>query len=981
MPMNTRRSLGAAQRQQDWHSEPSVRAAKLTLKERVNAFFSYVSHQKLNDSSYKRWKSVLNTSISTWDMRVLLDIVKDIPLHTVRISSEQIAYKDRIEFLYPFVPSMESPTSETTTPPSLSTDKKKSPPKTPPSKFQLPTTLDDDKEDASIVTSPGTNPSYVTQASDSNTESPPGLKSPFQPKQKGQLTPNRLTFPTLDMVTPVTKISATVVPKPTETQDDDPVTPAKITQDADLNRDELKKLIKEVMQDVLKEQFQQYSDSTDKNIENKFKDIISNQMNPTIKQQVSKTFNNKVTDTIKAAVGEQLQNQVSSSIDELVTQKLESRTESFLYDLTVKYIHPKISTLVLDSIDNLKKYRDDCNESISERAHQECERIPRLFSQYRESINTTVTTAKRDIKQKCDDAFLQLGVETATNLKYIADETKDALLNLSEIAQDRTNQLKRTMNMEVLKAEQTICNICENQIDQTKAALETIPTSYQSATPVPSVPNPTSTFKNGDIAWYTQKPTSAPVLIKIESVHFDDQGTPFYTIEYPTGFQKQTIETNLSTSAKPLDSTTVCNRFREADTSWSHKQNLVNLADYEDDDEDEFQSPPPKSHIHTKQRNLPNAQHIPSESEIRSEGPSIWQRNQFQKLFRAKVESNDTMLVFYQQLQSQSAVYGIYLRELKHIQPDLDLCPDGVSDRARKVMAIALYTRLQDCDIVSSEYIEGQNYIAQYGSTSDGYSVLYQMIRLVHPNLIQGDKIYNLPLLSQAKNIFQYSAMCRNFILIQSIKKREYTEKERSELFLQNVDEDKYLAARNKCLTELDIATMKGENTVSVSNLKFENLPTTLQQYADKLSNHSVGFTPTVRVLDASNNHDNSSGIINAINKFQNRQRGRTNTKYPNRRSQYVAFQCIGCGGWGHKVTTCQNVPKVALCLQYIKDKPVYVQKLVDEYKRINNKATKKGIVRALLDQTSELSIDPEDYLSTHDVDIPMEDVEEIQQE
>ena len=485
-------------------------------------------------------------------------------------------------------------------------------------------------------------------------------------------------------------------------------------------------------------------------------------------------------------------------------------------------------------------------------------------------------------------------------------------------------------------------------------------------------------FQRGDLVWYTQSQTSKPVQIKIEGVHFDDEGTPFYTIEYPTGFQKQTIESNLSRTANAVDPAKVCNRFREVETSWSQKQSFANLADDEDDEEDNLPSHPMHSQIQTKPRNMLNSQQTPSDQEIRSQGPSIWQRSQFQKHFRAKVESNDTMLVFYQQLQSQSSAYGIYLRELKHIQPDLDLCPDGVSAKARNIMAIAIYTRLQDYDIVSSDYTEGQNYIAQYGSTSDGYSVLYQMIRLVHPNLVQGDKTYNLPILSQAKNLFHYAAMCRNFILIQSIKKREYTEKERSELFLLNVDEDKYLSARNKCLTELDIATMQGENTVSVSNLKFENLPTTLQQYANKLNLGSI--TPTIRVLDASNNHENSAGVIRALQKFQPKQRGKPSSRFPNRRSQYVAFQCIGCGGWGHKVTTCQNVPKVALCLQYIKDKPVYVQKLVDEYKRVNNKATKKGIVRALIDQDPGSQMDPEEYLESYDVDIPMEEVDELQQ-
>ena len=310
---------------------------------------------------------------------------------------------------------------------------------------------------------------------------------------------------------------------------------------------------------------------------------------------------------------------------------------------------------------------------------------------------------------------------------------------------------------------------------------------------------------------------------------------------------------------------------------------------------------------------------------------------------------------------------GIYLIPLQDVRPDIDLCPPDVSKTARNAMMIAIFQKMQDPDCVDHDYIEARNQIQQYCSSSDGYRVLYQLLRNVHPHLIRGKKLYNLPFLSQCENIYEYADLCRNYILVQEIKNRIYSEKEKSEMFLQNIDDPTYEPGRAKCLAEIDITTNRGDTEIQNSDLRFENLPTTLIQYNNALTVSSPGQA-VVRAMRGGN---------------QRMKFTPTRSKQPFRKNNpnYKPIQCLGCGIWGHPVTQCKNVPKIAMAQEYIKRKPQHVAKLVEEHKRVNNPTTKTGTVRVMLSINEDDTQNPEQFLETNDIDIPMETVHDTSQE
>ena len=102
------------------------------------------------------------------------------------------------------------------------------------------------------------------------------------------------------------------------------------------------------------------------------------------------------------------------------------------------------------------------------------------------------------------------------------------------------------------------------------------------------------------------------------------------------------------------------------------------------------------------------------------------------------MKSDDDILVFYNQLRSQGRTYNIHLIDSQRIGPDRDLCPVGIPASARETMALAIYQKLQDENTRDLNYDELQNSLDQHAATSDGYEVLQELLRRVHPNLYEG---------------------------------------------------------------------------------------------------------------------------------------------------------------------------------------------------------------------------------------------------
>ena len=1009
MPVSTRTSLSS----QSWQPAKSSKSLKDTLEQRVNAFFSQDTHKQLHNPVYLDWIQHTEVRKSQWDLRILLEVVKRIPLSTVKFVSNSAAYKDRLHFSYPFKPEMEHSILKT-------------PPSSPATTLVTPTELQSERSPELLTTDSPQN----SGTPNSNATTVPNTETPQEPTLPVDSAKNAQDSPNLsqEVFTPLQTLDTSILTPESNTQGDTQDTEKGVTGRFITNR--IQTIFQQQFQEQFKqsfhEQFQEsmntYSDTLDGRIrhvvDEALDDLHKRKVIPYVKTSVQELFTTTTNATIESLIDDKIDDQIRTNMEQSSIAILETQAKTLSDSVLNDIIKPEVNNIVQTTKDDLTRNvltkiqglrnvvntaKDELNRTTSESVKEiqtKSNKVTQLISTFTTTHSDFARKARNDLNEASEKIMLDLSKDANQHLEYIAQESADALQNFADIASDRTISLKRSLAENLSQAKDDITASAHFHINNMRTWFDANSQAFKAVSQ--SQPTQPEMFKQDQLVFYTKNENSTPTPVTIAAVHRDDEDELFYTIQFPTGSEVQTVSERLSLN-KPNKS-----RFEDADVqenqnkiplnSFYQKKNTnnrylshqaqsktqyqrhrdshpqskpvakthaapiyVDLEDYDDED--------PVEVVQNQATGTPRAtgQQFLKETEVIRNGPTPYMVTQFHKQFKAKVENKDMILTFYQQLHAQGKPYGIYIIDLKEVRQDCDLCPDNIPPVARNAMQIALYQKLQDVDCISYDFKEAQNQIDAYSNTSDGFATLYQMLRMVHPHLMEGTKMYNAPKLSEAKDLFQYAAMCRNYILFQEIQQRTYTEKEQSEMFLQNVDDPDYSAGRAQCITELAVATLDGTSNVRISNMKFSNLPMTLQQYNNKL------------------NLSNNQPIVRAIQKPPFQRNAYKNNATPNRiprRSNYEPYLCMGCGLWGHKVTKCKNVPKVAIALEYIKNKPRHVQKLVSEFKRVNDKSTKRTTVRVL--QTNgmlENYEDPETYLNDNDIDVPMEETPLVNEE
>jgi len=373
-----------------------------------------------------------------------------------------------------------------------------------------------------------------------------------------------------------------------------------------------------------------------------------------------------------------------------------------------------------------------------------------------------------------------------------------------------------------------------------------------------------------------------------------------------------------------------------------------------------------------------------------------WSLYGFHKHFKAKLRNDTQILNFYQQLFKQGSPYGVHCIPLHDIRPNIDLCPPH-HQRQRNEMTLTIYQKLQDEDCVSVGYKKAQRLIQQYAASSDGYRVMEQLLRSVHPNLMHSTaNTYEVPKLSNSYgNLYDYGSKIMNYILMQGIQHRKYTQAEQTIMFLNNMDDDKYYEAKNRALAEIRQITSSGSTLVD-PNLMLESLPTTLEQYHEQIHGNSVNKPQ--RQIRSLYDHDQGNSLCedvdddgdHAIIRTFGRRRDKS-FSYNNRngRNQFqqgqrndrsnLNKQCKACGRWGCNERKCQFVAKVQLAVTFIKEHGNAAAKLAEEYLRTNDRRTRMSTIRTLTanlsDMTSSYPTD-EELLNQYDLEIPMEEID-----
>ena len=408
-------------------------------------------------------------------------------------------------------------------------------------------------------------------------------------------------------------------------------------------------------------------------------------------------------------------------------------------------------------------------------------------------------------------------------------------------------------------------------------------------------------------------------------------------------------------------------------------------------------NPPAAQHPSFQNANV-NAPYTPPQQQHPSMNTTVatnhWRISDFHKHVKSTIDNKNQILNFYQQIYTQGPSYGIHLRKIEDLRHSQDLCPSHFTPNERNDMARTIFQKLQDGNCVSKSYTQAQNIINQSLSSSDGYTVLYQLLRFVHPRLMESQSSHKIPKMSESRDLYTYCDRLTNFILLEKINGRVYSVKEQINLYLQNLDDERYNEAKSRCFTELRQQTVPGSNTGIHPNLFLPSLPTTVMQYQDELRPVSTQNTPFINQLTPHQDYesdnledDTTTPILRAVS-APARQKHHGRGAY-NRRNNalfqrnwrpgrnFKPVQCRGCGTWGHDDPRCQFVAKLHIATQYIQQNAQAAKAIAQEYLRTNSRKMKQSTIRTLMAYDNTVCVPAgDDILEHYDVEIDMEQVD-----
>ena len=634
----------------------------------------------------------------------------------------------------------------------------------------------------------------------------------------------------------------------------------------------------------------------------------------------------KFDERIRNIVDEAYETSFKSTLQNEIHVQVQKQTSKIIQEAVKKEVESKVTNTMKEKVQNA------VFDTISTRAQTECTQI--FKNQFVLKVNNTIKESQLAIERKQLEA-----VET------IQDETKASINSLNQLnIRDRSdiNTRREQFSKHISKEFDTMMSKLETEAndhisnmnevgDAIKDDLYATKPNHTLSEP-DHIPSKQSMFNKHEEVCFHDTITGQECTAWVLDEHDDDMDNVFYTIRFANNNTIRTSQHNISKLNKP-----------------KHKL-------FPNVDADKIMSG--NKSLHSVHR--PSHQQHNSELDQPYTEPSAFDIKAFHQQFQSKITCDSDIITFYNQLKSQGKTYNIYLIDLNDIGPETDLCPTEISHNARETMSLAIYQKLQNENTRDFNYKHLENCMEQHADTSDGYYTLRELLRKVHPQLKVGKKILEIPRLSTCEyDLYTLSRQLKTYFKQQEIKGRLYSAKEKSETYLQQLDDERYKIAKTKCLIDLNLATMHGEHNIAQQSLTFEALPATVEDVAAI---------------------DDDVPVVHAMTKRSFKDKNPYERNYASGRKQqkgYEPLQCKGCGTWGHRVQRCQAIPKFALAMKFINKYPNETEALIKEFLRTNNKNVKRSTVRALQDSgVIDTDIDTLQYLQDNDIDIDMFDVD-----
>ena len=311
--------------------------------------------------------------------------------------------------------------------------------------------------------------------------------------------------------------------------------------------------------------------------------------------------------------------------------------------------------------------------------------------------------------------------------------------------------------------------------------------------------------------------------------------------------------------------------------------------------------------------------------------------------------SVDDGLTIYSQLQKNALIYNIFINPIDKI--DIwDMSPNTVPttcnldiddphnfQQAYQRSAVAIYTKLQNTNMAKVPFFK--QIIEHERTSQDGYKVLYGMLCICHPRLVEKSK-QEPPTLQTNGSLFSFIRQYTNYIESERIANRTYTEIEQLSFIMSVLEAD---GRFDKALGHLRIhKNMFEEISKTTPNAKFppsltvEILPYTIMKSYSTEEKHTL-FT----------DYDNSAPVVRT---FKNRKQSMTqNQIFGQRQRTNTTCRCCGISGHDVESTGCDFAASFLLTSTYLKNNPHMKRTVISKFKkhqeqRLNNFKNKTSL-------------------------------------
>ena len=146
----------------------------------------------------------------------------------------------------------------------------------------------------------------------------------------------------------------------------------------------------------------------------------------------------------------------------------------------------------------------------------------------------------------------------------------------------------------------------------------------------------------------------------------------------------------------------------------------------------------------------------------------------------------DDIAAFYHGLKNSLPLTGMLLRSYEDIRPGRSLCQPQVSLARHDTMSMALYNYLAKPGVLPNDSSDAIGLIQQHSHRSDGFHLLYQLMRRAHP-MLQPNHSSARPKWDDTGNLYLHAAHWQRYFENKRAQGRHYSDYEQSSLYLTSI--------------------------------------------------------------------------------------------------------------------------------------------------------------------------------------------------